>query len=433
MAREAECTTFSVTFGPGEMGIDADWELGRVTRVYSGGQAERHGLKVGMVFKSIDSTIYDENLLDEKIEGNMDYEVTLDLRDQCFCRRRIQGRYCCLRCGPVIARWKCWSMCCIISYILACPLIFFAMHFLQYPGNFEGDFHIKGATRSNYVASRSDGKHMQGMKLPITSVNNSKQAPVIFFGGNGQGMSGAARDAEMLLINIMTATNAFQFQAFTTAYRGYAPNSGWVTQAGLTTDAMDFLDHALNSTHGSQDGRVLLAGWSMGAGVAMQLAAARPDKIAGLIVFSPWSTLRTESLNIAGGLGHLIWPWIWLSEIWDSVAAVSSLPADIPVAVISAGHDLVIPNWEHRRVFEASQASHKWWIPTPGAGHGDLNLEVSQNIDQVSQWMQASWERVQVFGKCKGNGTSDPHLEVASSWPGLLGDALAQLPITFMT
>lgn len=288
------------------------------------------------------------------------------------------------------------------------------MHFLQYPGNLEGDFPINGATRSDYVARRSDGKRMQGIKLPITSVNNSKQAPVIFFGGNGQGMSGAALDAEMLLSNIITATSAFQFQAFTTAYRGYAPNSGWVTQTALTNDAMDFLDHALNSTHGSQQGRVILAGWSMGAGVAMQLAAARPDKIAGLLVFSPWSSLRTESLNFAGGIAHLVWPWIWMSEIWDSVAAVSSLPAEIPVAVISAGQDSVIPNWEHRKVFDASMSSRKWWIPTPLAGHPDLNLEVTQNIDPVSQWMNASWGRVQVYGKSKGNAP-DLHAELPPS------------------
>jgi pimeloyl-ACP methyl ester carboxylesterase len=300
------------------------------------------------------------------------------------------------------------------------------MHFLQYPGNVEGDVPINGATRSDYVARRSDGKHMRGMKLPITSANTSKQAPVIFFGGNGQGMSGAALDAEILLRNIITATSAFQFQAFTTAYRGYAPNSGWVTQTGLTNDAMDFLDHALNSTHGSQDGRVILAGWSMGAGVAMQLAAARPDKIAGLIVFSPWSTLRTESLNFAGGIAHLVWPWIWMSEIWDSVTAVSSLPAEIPVAVISAGQDSVIPNWEHRKVFDASMASHKWWIPTPLAGHPDLNLEVTQNIDPVSQWMNASWGRVQVYSKSKGNAP-DLHAELPSlgGFPSESGVAIA--------
>lgn len=285
----------------------------------------------------------------------------------------------------------------VVSYALSIPIIFVLMHFMQFPGNIEGDFKIAGTRNSDFTASRSDGKLLRAHSVTVPVPANSKQAPMIFFGGNAQGMSGAAEDALWLLGDVYHNTTSYQFQLFTTAYRGYAPNDGFVTQSGLTKDAEDFLDHVLNVTDAGSDGRVLLGGWSMGCGVALQLAAARPEKIAGVIVFSPWSTLRTESLHIAAPLTYLVYPWIWLSQTWDSVAAIASLPADIPVAVLSAGHDLVIKSFQHRTIYEASKASKKWWLPTSNAGHPDLNYEVTQHLEDILQWMEAAWARVHHF------------------------------------
>lgn len=291
------------------------------------------------------------------------------------------------------------------------------MHFLQYPGNWEGDFPIPNSTASSYVASRSDGKLMQGLTVPIGFATDNKtankKAPIVFFGGNAQGMSGAAQDAIWLFGTMSAEVPSYRFQLFSTAYRGFKPNSGFVTQAGLTKDAQDFLEHALNSTHGSLDGRIILGGWSMGAGVAIQLAAAMPEHIAGLVVFSPWSSLREETLNIWGPISHLLYPWIWLTEVWDSVAAVSSLPADIPVAVVSAGSDMVIKPWEHRKVYEASHALQKWWLQTPGANHPDLPQEIITQKEELERWTAASWKRVQKFGESKSTARAKPALAMS--------------------
>lgn len=344
------------------------------------------------------------NISIEDYDVEEEYET---LRQRLSCRRPVR---CCFFCGPFLPRWKCWGMCLIMAYILSFPVLFLAIHFVQYPGNWEGDFPIVNANVSDFVASRSDGKHMKGLRSFIPLGANSKQAPVVFFGGNAQGMSGAALDASWLFGALFNGMNSHQFQVFTSAYRGYSPNSGWVSQAALTKDAEDLLDHALNTTHGSLDGRVILGGWSMGAGVASQLAAARPENIAGVALFSPWSTLRQESLNIAAPLSYLLYPYIWLSEVWDSMAAIASLPADIPVAILSAGADQVIPSWEHRKVFDASRALQKWWLQTPGVPHQALEVEVLQHQGDLGKWMQAAWARVEVFAPPTQNATSRPFI-----------------------
>lgn len=325
-------------------------------------------------------------------------------------------------------------MCLMITYIISLPVIYFLMHFLQYPGNMQGDFYITGSAPSDYVAARSDGKLMRGLKVLVPRKPNSSQAPVVFFGGNAQGMAGAAQDAIFLLGEMYNkVSSTFQFQLYTTAYRGYEPNSGYVTQRGLTKDASDFLDHALNSTYGSVDGRVILGGWSMGAGVALQLAAARPENIAGVIVFSPWSTMHTEVLNIAAPLSYLLYPYIWMSYVWDSLAAISSLPEDIPVAVVSASADKVIHSWEHELVFNASKASRKWWLPVPGAQHNFLLAEVRYHKRELGKWMQSAWDRVKGFNTTTWDGKPGEY-EVGRSGKPLmfLGEAVAAMHDLFI-
>lgn len=329
------------------------------------------------------------------------------LRRKCFCLRPMP---CCCLFGPLVPRWAWCSAFLLVGYVTVSTIIFFAMHFIQYPGNWEGDFPVNGSSPSDFIAARSDNMLMKAMRLPVPLQPDSKQAPVVFFGGNAQGMSGAAVDAAWLLGALYNEEHTFQFQVHTTSYRGYSPNRGWVSQDGLTKDAEDLLDHALNSTHGSLKGRIILGGWSMGAGVACQLAAARPENIAGVVLFSPWSTMRTETLNIAAPLSYLLWPWIWMSYPWDSVAAVASLPADIPVAVISAGADKVIKPFEHRRVYDASTARNKWWLPVANANHPDLPGEVATYSEKLAEWMKLSWDRVQVFGPSKYHDTSGKYM-----------------------
>merc|ERR1712137_989873 len=104
----------------------------------------------------------------------------------------------------------------------------------------------------------------------------------------------------------------------------------------------------------------------MGAAVTVQVAAANPDRIAGVLLISPWSTLEEESQalieKVAGRFANVILaPWNWAMNLdpWDSVATVAGLPVDIPLAVVSPTQDEIIPSSEHRQVHDASVATTK--------------------------------------------------------------------------
>jgi len=294
-------------------------------------------------------------------------------------------------------------MCLVLTYIVATPILYGLMHLVAFPGNIEGDYSIPGASEIEFPAARTDGRMLHGLVLPVPRrsalASQVEQAPMIFFGGNAQGMSGAARDSQILLSMIRKANKSWNFKVHTFAQRGYSPNQGWTSQGAVIADSSDLLDSVLNSTveTGGRRGRVIIGGWSMGAGVALQLAAARPEHVAGVVVFCPWKSLKFETLRIFAPVTWMLWPWIWLVEPWDSRAAIASLPAEIPVAVVSAEKDQVISPDQHRTIFEASNAKQKWWLPARGASHQMLGSLVNQGRKGLAQWTKAVWNRVQVF------------------------------------
>lgn len=306
-------------------------------------------------------------------------------------KRGCEREVCCCCCWRMPI-WKCCPLCLVATYILAAALIFPIMQGVQFPGNIQGDDpSVPLLEFFNYTGG--DGRTLQGCVAPATKNANSCKVPMLFFGGNAQGMVGAVTDARVLLAPVNS--KAPDVRAFTTAYRGYYPNVNWITtQREVVADAQRLLDHALSVAPGNVTGKVLIAGWSMGAGVAMQLAAARPEAVAGLLVIAPWSSLRTETLNVLAPVSYALWPWIWESDRWDSVAAAASLPPELPLAVLSSGADTLIRPWQHRRVYDAAPSSRKWWLQTPSASHVDIGLQTHKQAAGVAAWLASATQRL---------------------------------------
>lgn len=341
-----------------------------------------------------------------------------------FCAR---GTHICCCCGPLVARWQCCIIHLVVLYFALTPLLYLAIHFSCFPGNVHGDVHVSGAQKIEFVAEY-DFRRMRGLTAPCPEAHLSHAdeaakrqrqldrerpvAPLIFFGGNAEGMSGSVTDAQIVFSEIRRENSSYDFQIYSAAYRGYEPNEGWISQRAVTSDAEDLLDFALNHS-GATNGRAFLAGWSMGAGVAVQLASKRPESIAGLMVISPWSTLHEEALDILAPLTWLIWPWIWTLDGWDSVSAMASLPEDIPVAVMSASSDDVIRPWQHKKVYDAAcpgagPCSRKWFMPTPHAGHGKLKDEAKHNMKDLLEFTASAWPRVQAYSWMSGDSLELP-------------------------
>jgi len=75
-AVQATGSTFSATFKPGKIGMSAVWSTGSIQVIHQGGQAMGHGVQVGMIIVGIDGEPYSEALLDSRIAGSKDYNIS---------------------------------------------------------------------------------------------------------------------------------------------------------------------------------------------------------------------------------------------------------------------------------------------------------------------------------------------------------------------
>jgi fermentation-respiration switch protein FrsA (DUF1100 family) len=147
-----------------------------------------------------------------------------------------------------------------------------------------------------------------------------------------------------------------------TTWRGYSGNPGRPTEQGLYTDgraALDFL-----AAQGIPPGRTALYGESLGAGVAVALAA---EFAAGALVLeSPFSSIA----DVAARKFPIFPVRLLVRDRFDSLAAIGRVRA--PLLVLHGEADDVVPVDLGRRLLAAANPPKTGHF-VAGAGHNDLH------------------------------------------------------------
>jgi uncharacterized protein len=199
----------------------------------------------------------------------------------------------------------------------------------------------------------SDGTRVRGLLLrpPV------QRAPlVIYFGGNAEevteGADTLARDhgaRALLLVN----------------YRGYGRSEGRPSEKALLEDALEVYDWAVRQP-GIDPQRVAVHGRSLGSGVAVAVAAARPVRC--VVLTTPFAS----ALDVA----REFYPWlpvgILLRHRFDSAALAPKI--EVPLLVLSANEDRIV------KPHHATKLASLWRGPVEhekfaGFGHNDLQLD----------------------------------------------------------
>lgn len=148
-------------------------------------------------------------------------------------------------------------------------------------------------------------------------------------------------------------------------YPGYGPRAGRPGEAALVADAIGTVELA-HRLHGAP---LVLIGESIGAAVAAQAAAARPDLVAGLLLLTPWDRLDRVAAHHYPGL-----PLRWfLHERYDSAAHLASF--DRPAVVVVAADDRIVPA-PFGESLHAGLPGPKRLLRIEGAGHNDWPARV---------------------------------------------------------
>jgi fermentation-respiration switch protein FrsA (DUF1100 family) len=143
-------------------------------------------------------------------------------------------------------------------------------------------------------------------------------------------------------------------------YPGYGPREGTPGEDSLVADAQETVVLA----HRQYGQPILLIGESLGAGVVAAAAVREYDKIAGLLLITPWDRLE----HVAA----LHYPWLpvkWLlRDRYDSVTHLSSFGR--PILVVVAERDSIVPARFGETLFNALCEPKKFRV-VRAAEHND--------------------------------------------------------------
>jgi pimeloyl-ACP methyl ester carboxylesterase len=167
------------------------------------------------------------------------------------------------------------------------------------------------------------GRHrLAGIYIPPDD-RAADRTLILGFGGNAWN----AQDVAEYLHELYPETDVVSFH-----YRGYKPSGGQASAEALLADAPLVFDFAVKKV---RPARTVVAGFSIGSGIAAHLAAIRPVK--GAILVTPFDSLKA--------VAQAMYPWLPIAPFFDheidAASAVSKVKA--PMAVVAAQRDEIVP------------------------------------------------------------------------------------------
>ena len=236
----------------------------------------------------------------------------------------------------------------IVAAVLALPL---ALYFMQERLIFHPQ--PMPETARALIAERADSLFIEAADGTRLHAWHRKGSPlVLYFGGNAEEVSWMLARA---------AQHAPQSGCLLLDYRGYGSSGGAPSERALVADALLWHDYATREL-GARS--IVVFGRSLGSGVAVQLAAARP--VTGVVLVAPYDSLTSVAAHY---YPYLPVSWM-LRHRFDSLAHARSLAA--PLLCLVAERDEVIPLVHSKRLFDA-WGGPKRWVALKDAGHNSTD------------------------------------------------------------
>ncbi|MEM9700952.1 MAG: alpha/beta hydrolase [Planctomycetota bacterium] len=253
-----------------------------------------------------------------------------------------------------------------------------------------------GRDLSDLTAKTADGLTLHGWlgRAPAEPERTADRRAVLYFHGNGA-------DRRLRLSDV-DALNADGWDVVLFDYRGYGENPGSPSEAGLRLDARAMWE-ATRELGYSPD-RIVLAGTSLGGGVATRLAAELCDAgtpPAGLLLRSTFDSLTNAAANR--------FPWLpvrlLLRDRFESTAAAPRVVC--PVFQAHGTADRIVPERLGEALFAAfpdrsAGGTPKTWLSLPGVGHNGVRRQAGARFaDAESAFLKT------VAGDDKPSGSAD--------------------------
>lgn len=189
--------------------------------------------------------------------------------------------------------------------------------------------------------------------------SSSNQLYLLFFYGNGMSL---ATSSEVLAYFQLLGLNVLIAE-----YEGYGMSSGHASEEGCYATA-----HAayvyLTETLQVKPAQILVGGWSLGAAVAIDLAYRQ--QVAGLLAFSPFTTLVEEAKVVVPWVPQSLVQWL-VQERFDNLGKIRQVTC--PILLAHGTRDSLIPFKMADKLAQEARASRSvTLLPLDGYDHHDL-------------------------------------------------------------
>ncbi len=246
-------------------------------------------------------------------------------------------------------------------------------HFLYHPQPYRAGAEAAIAARfpaaEAFVLQRPDGVRLHGwltghLQLPgrqpgaavgetgsAASGSATLRRPLtIYFGGNAEETSWILGEAHRFAGRMLLFIN----------YRGYGGSAGTPHEKVLLDDALAVFD-AARARSDVDPARISVWGRSLGSGVAVHVASARP--VSGLALVSPYDSMAALAQRHMPALSVL------LTQRYDSAAKAPAIRA--PVLMLAGARDTLIPP-QHSEQLRAVWGGPARLVMLPEADHNSM-------------------------------------------------------------
>ncbi len=220
-----------------------------------------------------------------------------------------------------------------------------------------------GTPAEDVWITAADGSDLHALYLPS---RDPPRATVLFLHGNAENLSSHVHAVAWL--------PARGYAVLAVDYRGYGRSQGSASVDGVHEDAAAALDWLLRARQGARaddTAPVVIYGQSLGASVAIALAAATPsrERIAAVIADSAFSSYRRiarEKLAQAWLTWPLQWPLSWLISDHHAAIDVVGRLSPVPLLLIHGEGDLIVDARHSQRLYDAAGEPRELWLIPEG-------------------------------------------------------------------
>jgi len=243
----------------------------------------------------------------------------------------------------------------LLAYAGVCLFMMGCQRSLMYfPVNGSEREVITFADARGFVPWRDGDGRMLGWKPAGEAARTHKDAVLIFHGNGGMA---AQRD-------YLVEGFSRRFDVRMMEYPGYGSRPGRTTEKNIQQAA----EEALRVLEKEREGRVFVVGESLGSGVAAWLAGANPDRVAGLLLITPFDS----ALAVARAHYPFLPVGLLMLDRYESVKHLENYRG--PVAVLIAGRDEVIPARHGHALYDAYAGPKRRWVQEDRS-HNNVNFE----------------------------------------------------------